>query len=132
MKTQMMQFRMTDEEKALIEMCAKKAKMMVSEYIRASMLMEMVIDGEVEALQITGRMIGMKVMDALSRRRTERKSPRLVKRGRYFLGSKHAYFQQIRGQPRSHESTRTRKSRLDGAPTADLFALCEHLMGSSP
>lgn len=68
MKTQMMQFRVTDDEKALIEKCAKKSGMTVSEYIRASMLMEMVVDGEVQALKIIGRTIGLKAMDALSRR----------------------------------------------------------------
>ena len=68
MKTQMMQFRVTDEEKDLIEKCAKKARMTVSEYIRACMLMEMVVDGEMQALKIIGRTIGMKAMDALSRR----------------------------------------------------------------
>lgn len=68
MKTQMMQFRVNDEEKALIEKCAKKSGMTVSEYIRACMLMEMVVDGEFQALKIIGRTIGMKAMDALSRR----------------------------------------------------------------
>lgn len=68
MKTTMMQFRVNDEEKALIEKCAKKESMTVSEYIRASMLMSMVMDGEVQALKIIGRTIGMKAMDALSRR----------------------------------------------------------------
>jgi Family of unknown function (DUF6290) len=68
MKTTMMQFRVNDEEKALIEKCAKKECMTVSEYIRASMLMSMVMDGEVQALKIIGRTIGMKAMDALSRR----------------------------------------------------------------
>lgn len=68
MKTTMMQFRVNEEEKALIEKCAKKSGMTVSEYIRASLLMEMVIDGEVQALKIIGRTIGMKAMDALSRR----------------------------------------------------------------
>ena len=68
MKTTMMQLRVNEEEKALIEKCAKKAGMTVSEYIRASLLMEMVIDGEVQALKIIGRTIGMKAMDALSRR----------------------------------------------------------------
>lgn len=68
MKTQMMQFRVNEEEKALIEKCAKKAGMTVSEYIRACMLMEMVVDGELQALKIIGRTIGMKAMDALSRR----------------------------------------------------------------
>ena len=51
MKTQMMQFRVTDEEKDLIEKCAKKARMTVSEYIRACMLMEMVVDGEIASLE---------------------------------------------------------------------------------
>ena len=68
MKTQMMQFRVNDEEKALIEKCAKKSDMTVSEYIRASMLMQMVVDGEMQALRIVGRTIGMKAMDALGRR----------------------------------------------------------------
>lgn len=68
MKTTMMQFRVNDDEKALIEKCAKKEGMTVSEYIRASMLMSMVMDGEVQALKIIGRTIGMKAMDALSRR----------------------------------------------------------------
>ncbi len=68
MKTQMMQFRVDDEEKALIEKCAKKGGMTVSEYIRACMLMEMIIDGEVAALRIVGRTIGMKAMDAMKKR----------------------------------------------------------------
>lgn len=67
MKTQMMQFRVTEQEKALIEKCAKKAGMEVADYIRVCLLMEMVIDGEVQALKIIGRRIGMKAMDALSR-----------------------------------------------------------------
>jgi len=89
MKTQMMQFRVTNEEKALIEKCAEKARMTVSEYIRACMLMEMVVDGEMKALKIIGRTIGMKAMDALSRRLKAKpvlagrgRSPRLVIRGR--------------------------------------------------
>ena len=68
MKTQMMQFRVTDEEKALIEKCAQKADMTVTEYIRASMLMEMIIDGEPQALKIVGRVMGEKALEVLSRR----------------------------------------------------------------
>ena len=68
MKTTMMQFRVNAEEKELIEKCAEKEGMTVSEYIRASMLMSMVMDGEVKALKIIGRTIGMKAMDSLSRR----------------------------------------------------------------
>ena len=40
----------------------------VSEYIRACILIKMVIDGEVEALRIIGRTIGMKAMDAMKKR----------------------------------------------------------------
>jgi antitoxin component of RelBE/YafQ-DinJ toxin-antitoxin module len=68
MKTQMMQFRVTDDEKALIEKCAAKSGMTVSEYIRACMLMEMMIDGEIQAMKIIGRALGVKAMDALRRR----------------------------------------------------------------
>ena len=73
MKTQMMQFRVNDEEKALIEKCARKAGMTVSEYIRACMLMEMIIDGEPTALKIVGRALGQKALDVL----TQRVRPRL-------------------------------------------------------
>jgi Family of unknown function (DUF6290) len=68
MKTTMMQFRVNEEEKALIEKCAEDQSMTVSEYIRASMLMSMVMDGEVQALKIIGRTIGLKAMDSLNRR----------------------------------------------------------------
>ena len=59
---------MNDEEKALIEKCAKKGGIDRIEYIRACMLMEMVIDGEVGALRIIGRTIAMKAMDAMKKR----------------------------------------------------------------
>ena len=100
MKTQMMQFRVTDEEKDLIEKCAKKARMTVSEYIRACMLMEMVVDGEMQALknrrsnnwdegdgcveppaegQTCAGLTGHAAQSGVSRTGS---SPRLVKRGR--------------------------------------------------
>jgi hypothetical protein len=68
MKTQMMQFRVTEEEKALIEKCAKKTDMTVSEYIRSGMLMNMVIDGEPQAMKIVGKAIGLKAYDVLRRK----------------------------------------------------------------
>jgi len=68
MKTQIMQFRVNEEKKALIEKCAKKEGPAVSEYIQASMLMSMVMDGERQALEIIGRTIGLKAMDSLSKR----------------------------------------------------------------
>jgi hypothetical protein len=68
MKDVVMQFRVTEEEKDLINRCAKNARMTVAEYVRVCLLMEMVVDGELQALKIIGRTIGMKAMDALQRR----------------------------------------------------------------
>jgi hypothetical protein len=67
MKTQIMQFRVTEQEKSMIEKCAKKMDMTVAEYIRACMLMEMAIDGEVEAFKIIGQSIGNKARLALQK-----------------------------------------------------------------
>ena len=63
MKTLMMQFRVSEQEKALIEKCATKSNMTVSEYIRACMLMEMMMDGETEAVKIIGKALGQKVRE---------------------------------------------------------------------
>ena len=67
-KTQVMQFRVSDEEKALIEKCAKKAGRSVSDYIRVSMLMEMVIDGEPSAFKILLKSLGAGAMEAIKER----------------------------------------------------------------
>jgi hypothetical protein len=71
MRTQMMQFRCTNEEKDLIEKCARKIGTDVANYIRMSLLISMVMDGELQALKIIGQRLGMKAMDALSRRLKE-------------------------------------------------------------
>jgi hypothetical protein len=71
MKTQMMQFRCTEEEKELIEKCAKNTGTDTATYIRMSLLISMVMDGEVKALKIIGQRLGMRAMDALSRRLKE-------------------------------------------------------------
>ncbi len=68
MKDVVMQFRVTEEEKDLIDKCAKRAGMTVAEYVRVCLLMEMVVDGELQALKIIGQTIGLKAMDALRRR----------------------------------------------------------------
>ncbi len=65
MKTLMMQFRVSEEEKALIEKCAKKDGSTVSQYIRSCMLMEMMMDGETEAVKIIGRALGEKAREAV-------------------------------------------------------------------
>lgn len=67
-RTELMQFKVSPEERALIEKCAKKEKMTVSEYVRASLLMEMVLSGELQALKIVAATIGQKAVKALHRR----------------------------------------------------------------
>lgn len=67
-KSELMQFKVFPEERTLIEHCARKQKMTVSEYIRASLLMEMVLDGEVGAMKIVAGTIGRKAVKALQKR----------------------------------------------------------------
>jgi hypothetical protein len=67
-KSELMQFKVTPEERALIEKCAKKQDMSVSEYVRACLLMEMVLDGEVQAIKIVATTIGRKAVKALQKR----------------------------------------------------------------
>lgn len=67
-KSELLQFKVTPEERALIEKCAKKQDMTVSEYVRASLLMEMVLDGEVAALRIVAASVGRQAVKALQKR----------------------------------------------------------------
>lgn len=67
-RTELMQFKVSPEERALIEKCAKKEKMTVSEYVRASLLMEMVLDGELQALKIVAATIGKRAVKGLYKR----------------------------------------------------------------
>lgn len=67
-RTELMQFKVSPEERALIEKCAKKEKITVSEYVRTSLLMEMVLDGEFQAMKIVATTIGRKAIKALQRR----------------------------------------------------------------
>ena len=67
-KTELMQFKVTAEERALIEKCAKREKLTVSEWVRGALLMEMVLLGELKALKIVATTIGSKAVKALYRR----------------------------------------------------------------
>jgi ApbE superfamily uncharacterized protein (UPF0280 family) len=67
-KSELMQFKVFPEERKLIEKCAAKQNMTVSEYIRASLLMEMVLDGEIGAMKIVAGTIGRKAVKALQKR----------------------------------------------------------------
>lgn len=67
-RTELMQFKVTPEERKLIEDCAKKQGATVSEYVRSSVIMEMVLDGEVKAMKIVVDTIGRKAVQALRKR----------------------------------------------------------------
>jgi hypothetical protein len=67
-RSELMQFKVTPQERALIEKCAKKQDASVSEYVRACLLMEMVLDGEMQAIKIVASTIGRKAVKALQKR----------------------------------------------------------------
>lgn len=67
-RTELMQFKVTPAERSLIEKCARKQDMSVSEYVRACLLMEMVLDGEMQAIKIVASTIGRKAVKALQKR----------------------------------------------------------------
>ena len=67
-KTELMQFKVTPHERQVIEKRANKEKMSVSEYVRAALLMEMVLSGDTQALKIVATTIGQKAVKALYKR----------------------------------------------------------------
>ena len=67
-KTENLVFRVTKQEKDLLERCAKKYECSVSHYVRTSMLMEMVLDGEMEAFKILIKIVGSKAVEVFKRR----------------------------------------------------------------
>lgn len=67
-KTELMQFKVTPHEREVIEKRAKKEKMTVSEFVRAALLMEMVLLGDIQALKIVATTIGRQAVKALYKR----------------------------------------------------------------
>ena len=67
-RTELLQFKVSPEERKLIEDCAKKQGASVSEYVRSCVIMEMVLDGEVKAMRIVVDSIGRKAVQALRKR----------------------------------------------------------------
>jgi uncharacterized protein (DUF1778 family) len=63
-----MQFKVTPKEKELIETCAKKQGDTVSEYVRAAVLMDMILEGNVGAMKIAVDTIGRKAVQLLNKR----------------------------------------------------------------
>lgn len=67
-RTELMQFKVTAKERELIETCAKKQALSVSEYVRAAVLMDMILEGNVGAMKIAVDTIGRKAVQLLRKR----------------------------------------------------------------
>ena len=67
-RTELMQFKVTPKEKELIETFAKKQGDTVSEYVRAAVLMDMILEGNVGAMKIAVDTIGRKAVQLLRKR----------------------------------------------------------------
>jgi uncharacterized protein (DUF1778 family) len=59
-KTETLQFKVTGQERKLIERCAIEEGTTVSKYVRGAVLMSMVMDGRAEAIKIVAREVGEK------------------------------------------------------------------------
>ena len=67
-RSELMQFKVTPDERKLIEKCAKKQGFTVSEFVRAAVIMDMILEGEVGAMKIAVDSIGRKAVQALRKR----------------------------------------------------------------
>ena len=67
-RTEQMQFKVTPEERKLIEKSADKQALSVSEYVRAAVLMDMILEGNVGAMKIAVDTIGRKAVQLLRKR----------------------------------------------------------------
>lgn len=67
-RTELMQFKVTPKERALIEKCADKQGLSVSEYVRAAVIMDMILEGDVGAMKIAVDTIGRKAVQLLNKR----------------------------------------------------------------
>lgn len=67
-RSELMQFKVTPEERRIIEKRAKKEGTTTSNYIRGCVLMEMVLDGDFEAMKVVGTEVGRKVWQGLRKR----------------------------------------------------------------
>ena len=59
-KSETLQFKVTEQERKLIERCAEEEATTVSKYVRGAVLMSMVMDGKAEAIKIVAKEVGEK------------------------------------------------------------------------
>ncbi|MCW5787867.1 MAG: hypothetical protein KIT49_10265 [Nitrospira sp.] len=69
-KTETLQFKVTHQERKLIEKCATEEGTTVSKYVRGAVLMSMVMDGKAEAIKIVAREVGEKPLGVVRQKLT--------------------------------------------------------------
>ncbi len=69
-RTETLQFKVTEQERKLIERCAKEEGTTVSKYVRGAVLMSMVMDGKAEAIKIVAREVGEKAFAVVRQKLT--------------------------------------------------------------
>ena len=67
-RTELMQFKVTPDERKLINDCARKQGLSVSEYVRAAVMMDMILEGNVGAMKIAVNTIGHKAVQLFNKR----------------------------------------------------------------
>lgn len=67
MKNETLQFKVTAQERQLIEQAALKEGATVSRYVRACVFLSMVMEGNAEAVQLVAKEIGSKAFETLHR-----------------------------------------------------------------
>lgn len=69
-KTETLQFKVTEQERKLIEKYAAEEGTTVSKYVRGCVLISMVLDGKVEAIKIVAKDVGEKAFGAIRQKLT--------------------------------------------------------------
>ena len=64
-KTETLQFKVTEQERKLIERCASEENTTVSKYVRGAVLMSMLMDGKADAIKIVAREVGEKTFGVI-------------------------------------------------------------------
>lgn len=68
-RTEVMQFRVTPKERALIEKYANKDGVTVSQYVRGTLVMDMaIVQGDVQAMKIVFATIGKAASDSIKKK----------------------------------------------------------------
>lgn len=69
-KTETLQFKVTEQERRLVEKRAHEEGTTVSKYVRGAVLMSMVMDGKADAIKIVAREVGEKAFGVVRQKLT--------------------------------------------------------------